>query len=174
MCLFVSSAALCLTACGTFPLTSYNGPDAEQRDRQLWTNMRDVQTAAEHYAANHDGDKYPTTIDDAFKSYMPGGGEDNEKARPVGLVNPFNGANEWPVVGSITDVMAVRNGPVPTVRPGEIQYSPLDGGKGYAIIGGGHEGRALRDYDGRTLVFTNWSEEELAEQAEGKQAKTNR
>ncbi len=155
-----------LTACNGMLFPTYTGSDADIRDKQLWTNMRDVQTAAEHYAANHGEDNYPKAIDNAFKSYLPGGGEDGENPRPVGLVNPYFGANEFPVMGSIRDIVAVRNGTVPSLRPGEIQYSSILGGKGYAIIGGGHDGKALRDYDGKVLVFTNFNDEELAEQAE--------
>lgn len=164
--LLVLVVQLVLSSCTFVPGVYYGGADADERDRQVWTNMRDLQTAAEHYAANHGGDYYPTDIDDSFKSYLPGGGDDNQTPRPVGLINPFTGANEWPAKGSPKDITALRNGSPPWLPPGKIEYSPIGDGKGYAIIGGGHDGRTLRDYDGKVLVFTNFTDEELAEHLE--------
>jgi hypothetical protein len=156
-----------LVACAPAPFTTYSGVGVDEKDKIVWTNMRDLQTAAEHFAANHGGDKYPTEIDDDFKSYLPGGAEDGRTPRPVGLINPFNGSNEWPTLGSVKDVLSVRNAPPPIIRPGGIEYSSLEGGAGYAIIGGGHDGKALTDYDGKTLVFTNFTDEDLAEKKSG-------
>ncbi len=158
---------LTLAACGLVP-GYYSGADGQETDKRVWENMRDLQTAAEHYAANHGGDKYPLAVDDAFKSYLPGGREDDKTPRPVGLINPFSGANEWPSLGGIKSITEVRRQSPPWLRPGEIQYTPVAGGRGYAIIGGAHDGHALRDWDGRTLVFTNFSEEELLEQESGR------
>jgi hypothetical protein len=132
--------------------------EAKSKDKQLFANMKEIQMAAEHYAANHDGVEYPDQIDDAFKSYMTGGGDDGRTARPVGFINPYAGGNEWPVIGSITNVDQSRNSPRPAIQPGKIEYSVIDGGKGYAIIGGTYDGKALTDYDGKVLILSNFSE----------------
>ena len=164
------TAAISLSSCVT-PLgggssggswSNGAGADANKemkgKEKQLYANMKEIQMAAEHYAANHGGFEYPEEIDDAFKSYMTGGGDDGRTARPVGFINPYAGGNEWPVLGTISNPDQTRNGPRPALAAGKIEYSVIDGGKGYAIIGGAYDGKALSDYDGKVLVLSNFSE----------------
>jgi hypothetical protein len=142
----------------------YQALNGKLKDEVVRHNMRAVQVAAEHFAADH-GNKYPTTIDDDFRTYFPGGADGRTPAA-VGLVNPFSAANEFPKIGDVVDVKAVRYGPRYPMEPGVIEYSPLENGSGYAITGGAHDGKALEDVynQQQVLVFTNVSLD--AEQAE--------
>jgi hypothetical protein len=121
--------------------------------------MQRVQLAAEHYAADHNTDQYPVSIDDDFKSYLPGGQEGSVPA-PMGPVNVFTGVNQFPELGNIKDVHSVRFGQRFSIRRGTIQYCPLKNGKGYAIIGGAHDDQAMMDVlnPGQVLVFSNFED----------------
>jgi hypothetical protein len=127
-----------------------------EKEEDLRRNMRLVQVAAEHFAADHGSATYPVAVDDSFKTYFRGGIEGQTPA-PVGLVNPFSGSNEFPTLGHIGDPISARSGERFSIMPGAIQYSPLDSGKGYAIVGGAHDGRALMDIynPSQVLVLTN-------------------
>lgn len=127
-----------------------------QRDQELKDNMQRVQVAAEHYASNHGGDKYPTILDNDFKSYFPGGIEGKRPA-PVGPVNVYTGSNAFPTIGRIVSVNASRMGGRFAVDPGTIIYAPLDNGKGYAIMGGASDGLVMMDdkHPGQVLVLSN-------------------
>lgn len=118
--------------------------------------MRTVQVAAEKYAANHGGKQYPTTIDDQFKTYFPGGLEGARPA-PVGPPNPFSGENEFPKLAARADVEGMRRGTRFELKAGVIEYSPINNGQGYAIVGGAHDGKALMDEHNpdQVLVFSN-------------------
>lgn len=127
---------------------------ADIKDEAVKANMRTVQLAAESYAIEHDG-LFPKLIDNDFKSFMPGG--EHLKAAADGPANPFTTKKEWPAVGTITDVKAAREAAPPKLEMGKIEYSCIDNGKAYAIIGGGHDGKALpgKDEKNKTLVLSN-------------------
>ncbi len=149
-------ALLCLGLCNC-SLDDESAEDRnKQRERELRENMRRVQVAAEHYAADHGTDNYPKAIDDEFKTYFPGGSEGSVPA-PFGTINVFSGANQFPSIKVVSDLHSLRHGPRIPLAPGEICYCPLDNGKAYAIIGGGSDGKALEDdkNPGEVLVFTN-------------------
>lgn len=118
--------------------------------------MRNVQKAAEEFAADHGGDSYPVDISDSFKTYFPGGIPGNKQA-PVGPVNPFTGINAFPSIGHISDPIAAKKAARFPIEAGRIEYSPLGSGQGYAIVGGAHDGKALEDIynPGEVLVLTN-------------------
>lgn len=146
-----------LSACTPENSTNISG-DAD-RDFEVREAMQRIQVAAEHYAADHGTDTYPVTIDDDFKSYFPGGQEGSVPA-PIGPVNVFTGVNEYPVLGKIRDVHSARFGERFPVKRGTIQYCPLNNGKGYAIIGGAHDDKAMMDIKnpGQVLVFSNYED----------------
>lgn len=104
--------------------------------------MAAFQRAVEKYAQDHDG-KYPTKIDSSFSKYYDG-------------KNPFSGNLGITSNGDITDVDEVRKGPRPTLALGEMQYSCIDNGKSYAIIGGALDGKAVtvNPEGGEVLVLT--------------------
>ncbi len=132
----------------------FEGLQKKQQAVSVKRNMRATQVAVEFYAVDHAG-RYPTSIDDAFKSYFPGGANTESPAAngPQPLTNPFTGKAEWPSLGTIRDVKLARASAPQPIEPGKIEYSPIRGGESYAIIGGVHNGKALP---------TNWdaSEEE--------------
>lgn len=150
--LLASIAALSLSSCETPPT-----PLEESRDVEVRDTMRRVQVAAERYAANHGEDKYPTEINDSFKSYFPGGGDDDIHPAAFGPVNVFTGKNEFPSLGKIVDVHAARFGSRQHIEAGHILYCPLNNGKAYAILGGAHDHKALLDEKnpGQILIFSN-------------------
>ena len=134
-----------------------HSPAAEaQRNTEVREAMQRIQVAAEHFAADHGSDHYPTKIDDEFKSYMFGGQEGVSPA-PIGEVNKYTGVGEFPEFGSFKDVHSLRCGPRFPVKRGQIIYSPLQNGKGYAIVGGAGDGKVLLDEKnpGQVLVFSN-------------------
>ena len=153
-------ACLTLSACGQSDNEQVDvagRADWPVREERVRENMRQVQLAVEHYAADHGSCNYPQTIDDAFKTYLPGGIE-GEKPSPVGPANPFSGMNEFPSLGhTITDVKAIRFGKPLPMRVGVIEYTPLNGGTSYAIVAGGHDGNMLMDpvNPGQVLVLSN-------------------
>ena len=144
-----------VSACAKLTDTE-EGERATRKEADVRDNMRLVQIAAEHFAGGHGANSYPTAIDDDFKSYLPGGVEGRTPS-PVGLVNPFTAANEFPALGHITDPIAARDGARFALAPGKIEYSPLADGRGYAIVGGAHDGKVLVDVynPDRILVLTN-------------------
>lgn len=123
------------------------------KDQIVRANMRTVQLAVESYALDHDG-LFPKAIDDDFKTFMPGA--EYRKAAPDGPTNPFSTKKEWPILGSISDVANARASAPPALASGKIQYSCIDNGKSYAIVGGGHDGKALPgEGKDKTLVLSN-------------------
>ena len=150
----VGGISLIATAgCGQSELDAQKIKDHES---DLRDNMRLVQIAAEHFAGAHGANTYPKNIDGDFKTYFRGGVEGKTSA-VVGLVNPFTNVNEFPDLGTMADPIAARSGPRFSLAPGKIQYCPLAGGKGYAIVGGAHDGKVLTDaYNpDQILVLTN-------------------
>lgn len=157
----ISFMALSLTACGgdqTLPSDPFEAEKVKEKEKQVRENMRTVQIAAEHFAADHGNINYPVAVDDMFKTYFPGGTEGHQVA-PVGLINPFTSVNEFPTLGRMQvktaeDLRHSTRFPVPR---GTIQYLPLDGGHSYAIVGGAHDDQVLMDElnPGQILVFSN-------------------
>lgn len=124
---------------------------------QVRHNMKTAQLAAEHYAADHSGTNYPAVMDDVFKTYFPGG-QDGRRPAPVGMVNPFTGENEFPIVSHVVkDPVTAQNQPRFEVPKGKIYYCILNDGKGYAIVGGAHDDKALMDKNNpeHVLVLSN-------------------
>lgn len=151
---YLRNYAVCLVASLVGALTiGTNAFAGDVKDEVVKANMRTVQLAVESYALDHGG-LYPKAIDDDFKSFMPG--SEFQKAAADGPVNPFTTKKEWPVAGSIKDVAAARAGAPPSLESGKIEYSCINDGKAYAVIGGGHDGKALPgDAKNTTLVLSN-------------------
>ena len=147
---------LLICSCGE-DSTKISG-DAD-RDQEVREAMQRIQLAAEHYAADHDTDKYPVSINDDFKTYFPGGQEGAVPA-PMGPVNVFSGLNEYPTIGEIKDLNSARYGPRFRIKRGSILYCPLNNGKGYAILGGAHDDMAMMDLlnPGQVLVLSNYED----------------
>lgn len=168
------SAALLLSAgCSNHSsedLISRNSESDYMRDEIVQRNMANVQIAAEHYCADHEPDKFPTKLDDAFLTYLPGGTE-NKVPSSTGQPNPFTGKLEFPIVikaGSKEfpelpvirtpdDVRQLRDGKRFKIGQGVIVYFALENAAGYAIVGGAHDCYSLMDHlnDGKVLVFSN-------------------
>jgi len=143
--------SLALTGCSA--ASNFSAAQDKARNASVKANMRTLQLAAESYATDNGG-AYPKAIDDSFKSYMPGGGSDGKTPAPDGLTNPFDSKKEWPTMGTITALKAGSEKPV-SITAGTIQYSSLDGGKSYAIIGGAAGDQELTTDDGKPVVLSN-------------------
>ncbi len=118
-------------------------------------NLEVVQNAAEKYAKEHLY-LYPTQIDDDFKACFPEGDPATKKPGKAPL-NPFTGNPEWPVIGKVTDLVAARTTTPEQIGKGVIEYSPINGGKDYAIRGGADTGKAMDAEDAShvgTLVLS--------------------
>lgn len=146
--------------------------NAAERDIIVERNMAEIQTAVEHYAADHGIETYPDKLDDTFKSYFPGG-EENRVATQVGLINPFSAEFEFPIfsndkknsdkakIGTLPelrnaeDLKQMRTGKRFPLKRGVILIFPISGG--YAIVGGAHDDRVLMDKqnNGQVLVLSN-------------------
>ncbi|MFN8657025.1 MAG: hypothetical protein U0105_11860 [Candidatus Obscuribacterales bacterium] len=109
----------------------------EPRDNFIKGNMLQFQRAVEAYGKAHNG-KYPEKIDDSFKSPDYAGYSNVFSTDPKqGLILPVNGARK--------DAESLRHGSREGLAPGVIEYTCVDGGKDYAIIGGAHDGLMLTD-----------------------------
>lgn len=125
------------------------------KDAQVIANMRTVRQAVEDYSKAHGG-SYPTSIDDDFKSYFPGGGADGATPAKDGIENPYNCKREFPSMGSVTDPEAVRSGKeAPHIWSGQIEYSSLGGGTGYCILAGGVDGKPIKESETSVYVLSN-------------------
>lgn len=132
------------------------------KEAEVKVNMRIAQVAAESYAADHDG-HFPGIVDDAFKSYFPGGSCDNKTPAPEPPKNPFTGQREFPALGSLTyDSAATRtHAPDHTgAGPGQVVYVPQQDdaklNRAYAILGTGGFGLAIAgENPASTTVYTN-------------------
>lgn len=134
-----------------------NAESKEKNDKVL-VNLHMAQIAIESYAADH-GNLYPATIDDAVKSYYPGGAADGVTPASQGTVNPYSKRPEFPVLGTlIATPTAVRsNEPAATGgEPGQIVYIPQDNNRTYAMLGTTGSGRSLPGILPKTaLVYSN-------------------
>jgi prepilin-type N-terminal cleavage/methylation domain-containing protein len=131
-------------------LPNFIGAQDKAREASVKANMRTAQIAAETFATDQAG-TYPPSVNDAYKSYFPGGDSDGVNVGTAkGPVNPFTNANEFPIVGSVSDAQVTRAAPPTNVgQPGQVEYSPIGpaGSTGnvpqYAIRGAGKNGKAL-------------------------------
>lgn len=141
-------------------LPNFVGAQDKAREASVKGNMRTAQIAAEACATDNGG-IYPSAIDQKYESYFPGGSSDGQTAPAAGPVNPFTNLNEWPVLGSVTDVINTRKSNPNSVSvgtKGQIQYSPITGNSpnSYAILGANKSGNALGGTAaGTTLVLSN-------------------
>jgi hypothetical protein len=132
------------------------------KESEVKVNMRIAQVAAESYAADHDG-HYPAEVDDAFKSYFPGGSCDGKTPAPEPPKNPFSGQREFPVKGSLTYDSAATRTHIPDqtgASAGQVVYVPqvanAQENRGYAILGTGGFGTAVPGATAAsTTVLTN-------------------
>lgn len=115
--------------------------DGAAKNLAVKANMLRVQEAAENYFKDHTY-MYPTELNDDFKSYFPGGDPASHKPGNA-LTNPFTGQSEWPQIGTIQDLKSARAGLPKTMAKGSVEYSPINGGKSYAIRGGGFDDKEV-------------------------------
>lgn len=145
--LSVTFLFLALSICSCNQPTGVSSPfDGKAKDLAVKSNMMRVQAAAEAYFKDHTY-MYPNEINDEFKSYFAGGDVASKKPGSA-LTNPFTGQMEWPVIGTITDLKQARSGFAKPLQKGVIEYSPINGGKSYAIRGGGYEDKELTMVNG--------------------------
>jgi hypothetical protein len=115
-------------------------PEDEQNIR-VKRNMIAIQDAAEAYAADHKG-LYPKEVNDAFKSYFPGGDPRTNKPGKA-PTNPFSTKAEWPSYGTVADIAQIRSEYPADMAPGAIEYQHTEDLRAYAIVGGGANAKAL-------------------------------
>lgn len=122
------------------------------------TSMHIAQVAIESFAADHNN-IYPAEIDDAVKSYYPGGAADGVTPANQGPLNPYNKQREFPVkVGYVSTPTVVRSLPPEGTgaSAGQIVYIPLNENRGYALLGTTGSGKAIAgDVPKTTLVLSN-------------------
>ena len=122
------------------------------------TSMHIAQVALETYAADHNN-TYPAEIDDALKSYYPGGQADGKTPASQGPLNPYSKTEEFPVMaGYISTPTAVRSLPPEGTgaSPGQVVYIPLNNHRSYALLGTTSSGKAVAgDLPKTTLVLSN-------------------
>lgn len=132
-------------------------------------NMMAVQFAAESYYEKFG--KFPVSLDAEFKNCFPNHafgqqpqkGIDSPIATSTGLPlrNPFTKKLEWPVLGRFKTVKEARFTPPGELKPGVIEYNPIDGGKDYAIRAGGPDGKAFIRHKNDQQTFTLSKQGEL-------------
>lgn len=128
------------------------------RAASIIKNMRIAQVAAEAYAVDN-ARMYPGFVDDAYKSYFPGGGGNGLFPAPTGFINPISNAPEFPIPAVVPNVQITRaSAPSQTGGlPGQVMYAPQNPPTSYAILGTDRDGRALgaKTPANSTLVFSN-------------------
>ncbi len=142
-------------------LPNFIAAQDKAREAAVKANMRTAQIAVEMYATNAGG-TYPTQIDE-FKPYYPHGSYSTGSTAMPGNPpnNPFTNTPEWPILGSISNVLTVRSSVPTTVgAAGSVEYSPIDvesgGALSYAVRGAGKNNYALvGTAPGTTLVLSN-------------------
>jgi hypothetical protein len=143
-------------------------------------NLKKLQAAAEAYAAHHGG-KFPTKVDNAFKSYFPLGEADDKNFSPFSaFLNPFSKKKEWPIYGLNASTKEEAISETNSLKPGTLEYSPIKNGSDYLIRVGGADGKPLRK-GGRVVSLSHepiesakanmrtlqWSAESYAEHHSG-------
>lgn len=132
------------------------GSQDRSKNASVKGNMRVIQLAAESYGVDAGG-YYPTDIDTAFLSYLPGGSNDGT-LEGISPVNPWTDAEEEPTLGGgALDAAAVnvlKHSPPGTLGRGEIQYD-YDGAeeRTYGIVGGGADNKMLIGVNGTNTTF---------------------
>lgn len=117
----------------------------QDKEEYLILNMRKVQKAAENYSSHHQG-RYPTKLDNSFKSYFPMGNCDGKNYSSYTIpFNPFSKKPAWPIL--VTSTPSGSN-----LAKGALYFKPL-GTKGYEIYAVGAKKRLLKDKRGRTIVL---------------------
>jgi hypothetical protein len=113
-----------------------------------------VQLAVESYATDFNG-RYPTRLDERFKSYFREGSYDGKITRQAPL-NPYTGLAQWPVFKGpdFKSVKEARNRvwPANYAKRGTILYFPLHG-KSYVLIGLDAKGRPIQQ-NGKAIVLS--------------------
>lgn len=132
--------------------------DEKTNEQTTKTSMHIAQVALESFAADHNN-IYPSEIDDAVKSYYPGGAADGITPASQGPLNPYNKNREFPVVaGFVSTPTAVRSLPPEATgaSAGQVVYIPLDRNRSYALLGTAGGGKAIAgDLPKTTLVLSN-------------------
>lgn len=166
-------ALTCLVTLSSCTWFLAGGPQKKTfAEAQVKANMKFVLQAAQTYANDHDG-KYPFSIDQfkvqikeiqppkdsEIKATVDYEGEGLPNPFKMKYDNPFNGkitvVSEWPKLGSITDVNKTREEAPKAVEPGTIEYNASSDRTWFAIVGGGEDGKAIKDKAGKTLVLSN-------------------
>ena len=112
--------------------------------------MKLLQEAVEKYARNHAG-KYPVVLDDSFRTYFPQITFNNVKNMGP-FFNPFTKKQQWFEVKQLSNI--AETGDIQAVPKGEMIYCSIAGGHNFAIVGGAHDGKMLRDKNGNFFVVT--------------------
>ena len=124
-------------------------------DRQLANraNMMAVQWAAESYYEKHD--RFPIILDKEFKNCFPCQ-DIAHLGQGLPLRNAFSKQLEWPIFGKLKSARDARFTPPGDLKPGSIEYNPIDGGKDYAIRAGDVNGKAImrRKNPRQTLILS--------------------
>lgn len=151
------------------------------KDQFVVQNMWKLQAAAESYAAHHAG-KFPTKVDDAFKSYFQLGEADDKNFSPFSAaLNPFSKKKEWPNFGGVANSKEDAASKLKGLKPGTVVYISIKNGSGYVIAAVGSNGKPIRQ-KGQVLILTHdpvesakanmkvlqWSAESYAEHHMGK------
>jgi type II secretory pathway pseudopilin PulG len=153
-CLTVMTVLLSVSSCthsqSDGALNQLGGKRNDTREQAVIANMRTLRLAVETYALKH-GKKYPTELNYEFMEYLPkgnGGGV---------FFNPYTNRSEPPIMGTVRNVQQTRDSTPQPLQPGEVEYSPIQGGSSYAIRGGGSDGKAVSSEAGpnSTLVLSS-------------------
>ena len=147
-------------------LPNFIGAQDKAREASVKANMRTAQIAAETYATDKAGIYPPTSTDDNYKTYFPGGSSDGvTPGNPP--PKPFNNQGEWPIDGNSDADISKERAKDPLSLgigvAGNVAYTPLKTGSGtttdfnsYAIEGAGKSGKALVGTKAKTtLVLSN-------------------
>jgi prepilin-type N-terminal cleavage/methylation domain-containing protein len=143
-------------------LPNFITAQAKAKETSVRGNMHTAQIAAESYATDYGGN-YPTAMDAAYESYLPGGGNDGSTPGNK-LVNPFNNQTGYPNLGpglTSTQITSIRTSAGYVVQGGAvgIEYDYVAGQytDGYAIIGARGDGTAVSGTNvTNTLVLSNF------------------
>ncbi len=142
-------------------LPNFIGAQDKAREASVKANMRTAQIAAESYATDAAGTYPKNNTDAGYLSYFPGGGSDmGTTPATKGPVNPFTGANEFPILGTVTDIEIARKTPTTVGTAGQVAYNSITDANGketiYAVTGGGKSGKSLVGLtQGSALVLSN-------------------
>ncbi len=124
--------------------------NATTLDDAVKMQMAMLQSMAEKFARQHHG-KYPIVLDEQFKGYFPMI-TFNKSNSTAPFFNPFTKKQEWFGVKPIDSIDKAADNQ--NLLKGQIVYCPVKQGTAYAIIGGAHDGKLLRDKTGQTLIMT--------------------